>query len=326
MSIKDDMAALSAGLSMPPTVATKRAATAMTAPAALMAMNGGFRELQSENAKLKESQGRALRVRMDLCDDGPYHTTAVDADRVAALKANLAENPQSTPASVRAKPDGRYEIIAGRHRKHSLLELGHEEWDIVVRDLDDDAAERLTFYDNLLAPSLSDYARFRGFEARTKRHGLTLVQLAKESGLALGRIHGLMSFAKLPPAALQTVEANQSAFGFNLVAKLARLADSHEAGVVQAVALVAAGSLSQEAAPAKVLELGEGVTAQARPLKATAPRNLKRVSVSWEGRDYATVDMKAKVLTIRLADRAEAEAVQKAVVKALQDRAKRPSS
>src|SRR5439155_2965979 len=70
----------------------------LPAPSQLMNMTAGFQEVRDELARVKGDAGKAIRVRMDLCDDGPYHATPLDPERVQDLKANLAENPQSTPA------------------------------------------------------------------------------------------------------------------------------------------------------------------------------------------------------------------------------------
>lgn len=288
-----------------------RGSGATSGPLELARFSSGYQDLQAK-------VGKAMRVRMDLCDDGPYHATPIERERVEDLKANLATNPQSTPASVRVKPDGRFEIIAGRHRKIALTELGEEEWDIVIRDFNDDEAERATFYDNLLAPQFTDYARFRGFEARKERTGLSLEKLAEEAGKSKAFVVRLMAFQKLPQVALSAVERAPRNFGYNMVAKLAALVDAHPAEVQQVVELVAGGSLTQEAAPSKVLELAAG----RREKEVAAPRE-GRHTVSWEGKDYATVDLRGKKLTINLTSKDDAEAAQKAVLKALEERAKK---
>jgi ParB family chromosome partitioning protein len=326
MSVKDEMAAMTAGLSKAPTVATKRAASALTAPGALMAMNSGYRELQAENDRLKQGHGKPLRVRMDLCDDGPYHVTPLDPERVKELKANLAENPQSAPALVRVKADGRFEIIAGRHRKAALLELDQEEWDVVIRDIDDDQAERLTFYDNLFAPTITDYAKFRGFASRKERRGLSFDQLAKEAGVSKSLVGALLSFGKLPEESLSVVASAPKKFGYNMVSKLAAMVDEHRDAVARVVELVAQGKVSQDEAPAEALKLsGNHVGAKpgATSSVAAKPARAGRVTVEWGGKPYATIDVAPKSLTIKMADKGEAEAVMEAVKKALEARAKK---
>lgn len=290
-----------------------RGSGASSGPLELARFSAGYQELQAKF-------GKAIRVRLDLCDDGPFHATPVERERVDELKANLESNPQSTPASVRAKPDGRFEIIAGRHRKLALLELGHEEWDVVIRDFNDDEAERATFFDNLLAPQFTDYARFRGFEARRARTGHSLEKLAEEAGKSKAFVVRLMAFQKLPAAALAAVERAPRSFGYNMVSKLAALVDAHPSEVERVVEQVADGTLNQDAAPAKVLEMAGG----AKEKKPAAPALREgRHTVSWEGKNYATVDLRGKKLTISLANKDDADAAQKAVLKALEERAKK---
>lgn len=320
MSVKDEMARLAEGLQKAPTVPSKRALSALSAPSAMMAMNSGFRDLQAEVVRLKGEAGHALRVRIDLCDDGPYHPTPVEEDRVTELKAQLAVNPQSTPASVRLKSDGRYEIISGRHRKYALLGLGQEEWDVVIRTLSDDEVERVTFYDNLFAPNISDYAKFRGFDLRRNRHGLTLEQLSHESGKSKATINGLMAFGRLPPEVLDVVASNQKRFGYNMVTKLAPLAADHPEVVVEVAKLLASGAIKQEEATAKVFEI---LRASSGNVKA-AVEKVAPVSIQSRGRDYATVKVSAKSMTIRFSSKNEAAAVKEAIVRALEEQAQKP--
>jgi ParB family chromosome partitioning protein len=227
--------------------ATARAArgSSVAAPVSLAGFSNDFQELQAENAELKEKQGAALRVRMELCDDGDMHTTPIDQARVERLKPSLKASGQSSPAVVRLKADGRFEILAGRHRKAALTQLGEQEWDVVVRKVDDDAAEALTFYDNLLAPSLTDFEKFRGFERRKKSKGFTDQQLADESGLSRQVVQRLMSFSNLGEEGLLVVggfssEVLPTITGL-LVSELAKTPSNKQARVVEGLRKLGAG-------------------------------------------------------------------------------------
>ena len=323
MSIKDEMAAMTAGLSAPPTITSKRAASSGTAPGAMLGLNAGFRNLQAENEQLKKEAERAARVPLALCDDGHLHAGPVDSERVAELKANISENGQSSPAVVRRKGDGRFEIVIGRHRKAAMLGLGMAEWDVVVREMDDDQAERLSFYDNLWAPNITDYVKFRGLKRRLDRKGLTQEQLAREAGMGESTVRALLSFGKLPEDALAIVERDPVNFGMNMVQKLAGLVDQHAALVTRVIDDVAAGRLQQKDAPAEVLKLANS---QGTPAKdSSAGRGRGRgglIPVEYGGNQFATVEVGVRTLTVKLANKTEMEAVQKAVLKMLEARAK----
>lgn len=293
-----------------------RGSGSIGAPTQLAQFSAGYQDLERKVEKMEAEKGSSIRVPIALCDDGDLHATPVDPVRVANLRPNLAANGQSSPAVCRPGADGRFEIVAGRHRKHALLANGETEWDIVVRQLDDDTVERLSFYDNLFAPNITDYAKFRGFEARRRRHSLTIDQLAKESGKAKGTVSGILSFGKLPEDALTIIESNQDSFGFHLVSKLAQLVPTHADQVTEVISMVAAGRVKQTDAPNKVLELARrGASADVGRAPTAARR---RFTVSRDGREFATVDITPKSMTIKVANKAEAEAIHKAVLAALE--------
>jgi ParB family transcriptional regulator, chromosome partitioning protein len=319
MSVKDEMAAMTAGLNKAPTVATKRASSTLTAPGALMAMNGGFRELQATNERLKAEREQAVRVRLDLCDDGDLHVAPVDPARVAELKENLKANGQTSPAVLRRKEGGRYEIAMGRHRKAALLELGETEWDAVVKEMDDDQAERLSFYDNLFAPNISDFVIYCGLKRRKERKGYSNAELALESGLSKSRVTGLLCFSKLSPASLAVISGAPKLFGFNMVQHLAGMVESHPAEVERVIEMVARQELTQDKAPRMVLELASSE----KKVVARKTAQHSEVPVVWQGREFARVDVRSKKLTITLTDKSDIEAVQKAVLKVLEERAKK---
>lgn len=276
----------------------------MPAPTQLMHMAIGYQETKAELETLKREAGKALRIRMDLCDEGPHHTSPLDPQRVKNLKANLAENEQSTPALVRATaPEGnvRYEIIAGRHRKAALLELGNDEWDVVIKELDDDAAERLTFYDNLLAPKLSDYAKYLGFARRKASRGFTDEKLAEESGLSRAQVTKLLSFGRLPEAAQVAVSHKPSAVGANLVETLSALPAKHDVRVTEAIKMVIDGRL----AAAKAVTWVQDGKPALEPAIKTVIRQGKAT--------FATMLWRPGQVTIRFKDPADADAVQKEI-------------
>jgi ParB family chromosome partitioning protein len=308
MSLKSEMDALTAGLQTPPTVTTKRAASNISAPAALMAMNSGYKGLQDEVGRLRKDVGKPIRVRMDLCDDGPHHTTPLDPERVANLQANMKENGQSSPALLRLKPDGRYDIIAGRHRKAALLELGEEEWDGVLKDIDDDQAERLTFYDNLLAPTLTDYARFMGFARRKQTKGLTDQQLAEEAGVSRTTVVRLMSFQNLPKRALKAVSTMPTRVGLSVtgyfVIELVKLVPKYAERVDEAMEQVAAGAL----AVGDVLGWIENEP-PAKPQRVRVEPRTIRLGKS----TFAKVSRKEGRVVVEFADKDHAASLEKAI-------------
>lgn len=97
----------------------------------------------------------------------PFHVT-MDED-MAKLIDSIKENDMLMPALVRPKPDGTYEMISGHRRKFAMSQLGKNEMNAIIRDLDDDQATILMVDSNIqrenIYPSERGYAYKMRLEA-----------------------------------------------------------------------------------------------------------------------------------------------------------------
>lgn len=97
----------------------------------------------------------------------PFHVT-MDED-MAKLIDSIKENDMLMPALVRPKPDGTYEMISGHRRKFAMSQLGRNEMNAIIRDLDDDQATILMVDSNIqrenIYPSERGYAYKMRLEA-----------------------------------------------------------------------------------------------------------------------------------------------------------------
>ncbi len=172
-------------------------------------------------------------------------------EQFVELKANLANNPLTTPIAVRRREVGGYEIIAGHNRVHAYRELGRTKILSVVFEMTEDEAERSAFYSNLLSPSLPDFEKFMGLRARMEHGKLTQEQVAKEAGVSQQSVSLLLSFAGLPKEAISILDSasDKGLLGASAAAKLAQIAKNGKQGrVVEAVQQLADKKLSQIAA------------------------------------------------------------------------------
>ena len=251
------------------------------APASLLAFSG---EMAEANAKI----GKPKRVRIDLCDDGDFHATSIDQNRVDELIPNIRANGQAVSAQVRVKGD-RYEILSGRHRKYALLALGEQEWDIVIKEASDDDAERLSFYDNLMAPNLTDYARFKGFERRRQSKGMTIEQLAEESGISKSTIGRLLMFSVMPQGSEEYIQRRPDLFGATLINQLSPLVKAHSERVLKAIQMIAGGNLAGKDAV-------KWITQPPSPARAEVKRTVIK-----SGRDgFARIAVQGAKITLSL--------------------------
>ena len=281
------------------------------------------RSVSAPIALLREVEERAergtpLQVPLEQIDEGPFHVGALDPARVAALVENLRHNPQSSPVVVRRKADGRYELIAGRHRKAAFEQLQREEIAASVVALSDDEAERLVFFDNLFAPTLSDYEKYLGFAQRQKSKGLSYADLARESGWSKSQVARFFSFAKLPLDAIELLKTRPAALGANGAEKLVAFAPDHPQQVVEAVRAMVEERATQEEAIKQltVLAAGDGgaETAHRADAPAAAVVGTQKLRVMHQDRVYATVSVKGSRVAIKLSDEAEAEGAVNAIM------------
>lgn len=94
-------------------------------------------EEEREDAKLK----RIYEIPLDQIDDFPKHPFQVNEDEdMKALVDSIKENGILTPATVRLKEDGRYEMLSGHRRKRACEIAGMTTLRCEIVELDKDAA------------------------------------------------------------------------------------------------------------------------------------------------------------------------------------------
>ena len=215
------------------------------------------------------TDGKPFLVPLSLISDSPYQTSPISEDKVSELVDNLSRNPLSSPVVLRRGRQGRLELIAGRHRIEAYKRLGRQEIEATLRDLTDDDAEKLVFYDNLFAPSMTDFQKYLGFSQRKARLGLTQEQLAEESGVSRVVVTKLLSFDGLPESVFAALKENPRTIGANAAAEFVALARKSPDLAIQAIYAIALGDMTQKAAIAW-LKAGGPRTETPRPAATKA--------------------------------------------------------
>lgn len=94
---------------------------------------------QDERDDLKRE--RVLDVGLGEIDPFPNHPFQVrDDDMMRSTIESVSKVGILTPAIVREKADGRYELISGHRRKHAAEHVGLDTMPVIVRNLTDDEA------------------------------------------------------------------------------------------------------------------------------------------------------------------------------------------
>ena len=164
-------------------------------------------------------------IPLELIDDFPDHPFKVrDDEDMIQLVESVKERGVITPATVRQKEDGRYELISGHRRKRACELAGFEALRCEVVDLDRDAATVLMVESNCqrsqILPSEKAFAykmRLEAMKRQGQRSDLTSSPvgtkfdrsseaITEETGDSRNQIHRYIRLTNLVPELLDLVD------------------------------------------------------------------------------------------------------------------------
>ena len=164
-------------------------------------------------------------IPLELIDDFPDHPFKVrDDEDMIQLVESVKERGVITPATVRQKEDGRYELISGHRRKRACELAGFEALRCEVVDLDRDAATVLMVESNdqrsQILPSEKAFAykmRLEAMKRQGQRSDLTSSPvgtkfdrsseaITEETGDSRNQIHRYIRLTNLVPELLDLVD------------------------------------------------------------------------------------------------------------------------
>lgn len=181
-------------------------------------------DLFTTQAQRDEEQLSKIRdIPLELIDDFPDHPFKVrDDEDMMQLVESVKERGVITPATVRQKEDGRYELVSGHRRKRACELEGFETLRSEIVDLNRDEATILMVESNFqrseILPSEKAFAYKMRLEAM-KRQGertdltsrpvgnkLSVTQVADEVGDSERQIHRYVRLTNLVPELLEFVD------------------------------------------------------------------------------------------------------------------------
>ena len=180
-----------------------------------------FTQELRDDAKLSKIRD----IPLELIDDFPDHPFKVrDDEDMIQLVESVKERGVITPATVRQKEDGRYELISGHRRKRACELAGFEALRCEVVDLDRDAATVLMVESNYqrsqILPSEKAFAykmRLEAMKRQGQRSDLTLSPvgtkfdrsseaITEETGDSRNQIHRYIRLTNLVQELLDLVD------------------------------------------------------------------------------------------------------------------------
>ena len=183
-------------------------------------------DLFTTQAQRDEEQLSKIRdIPLELIDDFPDHPFKVrDDEDMMQLVESVKERGVITPATVRQKEDGRYELVSGHRRKRACELAGFETLRSEIVDLNRDEATILMVESNFqrseILPSEKAFAYKMRLESMKRQAGRprkenvspvgtnlrTDEQIAQETGDSRNQIHRYVRLTNLVPELLEFVD------------------------------------------------------------------------------------------------------------------------
>lgn len=186
----------------------------------------GYDELfMNDTERMETKLPHIYDIPLELIDDFPDHPFKVrDDEDMMQLVESIKERGVITPATVRQKEDGRYELISGHRRKRASELAGLDMLRCEVVELDRDEATILMVESNLqrsvILPSEKAFAYKMRLDAMKRKAGRPSKEnvspvgtnlrtdeiIAQETGDSRNQIHRYIRLTNLVPELLEIVD------------------------------------------------------------------------------------------------------------------------
>ena len=185
---------------------------------------------QTDESRAEAALSKIRDIPLSEIDEFPDHPFKVlMGEDMEQLVESIKRNGVMTPATVRLKENGRYELISGHRRKKACELAGLETLKCEVKDLTRDEAIIIMVESNLqrsvILPSEKAFAykmRLEAMDRQGKRNDLTSTPLVSKSrsneeladkvGESREQIRRFIRLTELVPEILQMVDEKQIAF------------------------------------------------------------------------------------------------------------------
>ena len=228
-------------------------------------------EQERQDAKLEKIQILPL-TELHPFRNHPFQVR--DDDEMDKMVDSIKEYGVMTPAIVRPRKDGGYEIVAGHRRCHASQRAGVETMPCIVRDMDDDTAIILMVDSNCQREHILPSEKAKAYEMKleairrkagrpSKENSRQLVGnfetadvVGKESGESGRQVQRFIRLTNLIPELLDMVDEKK--ISFNPAVELSYLDESQQRDFLEAMEDTQnAPSLSQAQQLKKMAQQGE---------------------------------------------------------------------
>ena len=180
-------------------------------------------EQERQDAKLEKIQILPLSE-LHPFEGHPFQVR--DDEEMDKMVDSVKEYGVMTPAIVRPRRDGGYEIVAGHRRCHASQRAGVDTMPCIVRDMDDDTAIILMVDSNCQREHILPSEKAKAYEMKLNaikrqgqrsdltsgqlgqklNHGVSVEQVADDAGTSIKQVQRFIRLNKLTPDLMQLVD------------------------------------------------------------------------------------------------------------------------
>lgn len=180
-------------------------------------------EQERQDAKLEKIQILPLSE-LHPFEGHPFQVR--DDEEMDKMVDSVKEYGVMTPAIVRPRRDGGYEIVAGHRRCHASRRAGVDTMPCIVRDMDDDTAIILMVDSNCQRKHILPSEKAKAYEMKLNaikrqgqrsdltsgqlgqklNHGVSVEQVADDAGTSIKQVQRFIRLNKLTPDLMQLVD------------------------------------------------------------------------------------------------------------------------
>jgi ParB family chromosome partitioning protein len=160
-------------------------------------------------------QGEAIHhLAIELIDRNPYQTRShVDEASLAELAASISATGVLQPITVRAIPEGRFQLIAGERRWMASQLAGKSTVPAIVRQVSNEQAMEMTIIENLQREDLNPIEQARAFDRLGREFGLTQEQISLRTGKERSSVANFLRLLRMPESIQAMIESGQLSLG-----------------------------------------------------------------------------------------------------------------
>lgn len=238
------------------------------------------------------------KLSLSLIDDSPYQPRIqYDPIEIDNLAHSMAAAGQEDSITVRAKNNGRYELIGGHRRVRAARSLGWAEIDANIVDRNDRDAELATMVQNEARVDLTDYERGKLYQ-RSMESGFasTQTEVAHLFGTIQGRVSRCLSMLRLPENYIAMLEEKPGLFGLTCAESIAQLHKEYpnESKLIEA----GVNRITEEGADQKSVK--QWVRQMVKQKNSPSSPSGRAVITDRSGREMFTAKFSDREFTIRI--------------------------